>query len=106
MDGGLIGERAMPDTDKFDDVSTAIVASASLPATAPLEDWSNAADAFAVSPSARSFAKVKAASHNLANNLREAGVEISPSRLTKSVGDEYEDAEVNDYIRRRYGSRE
>jgi hypothetical protein len=38
MDGGL-GKHAMPNTNKFDDVYTALAAGVTLADTAPLEDW-------------------------------------------------------------------
>jgi hypothetical protein len=93
--------------DKFSDVNSAIIAaSASLPDLEPLEDWSDAADEFAASPSVHSYAQLTLASRNLSSNLREVGIKVAPDRLAMSADPQKaEDVQVNDYIRRRYGER-
>jgi hypothetical protein len=102
--------------DKFTDVHAAIVASASLPDAAPLEDWVNTADAFAADPDLHNFEQLKAASRGLANAVRRSvGVDVSPDRLTRAADSEIvpdrlsaspEDERIDSYIAHRYGNRE
>jgi hypothetical protein len=61
-----------------------------------------------ISPSARNVARLTLASRNLANNLQDAGIEVSPERLVALVEGAtapFEDQQVDDYVRSRYGSR-
>jgi len=51
---------------------------------APVENWSNAAQAFGVSPTARNVARLSLASRNLSNNLRDVGINVSADDLTKA----------------------
>ncbi|MGZ5141620.1 MAG: hypothetical protein ACXWCX_27815 [Burkholderiales bacterium] len=99
--------------NKFSDVNAAIVASASLPDAAPLEDWSNTADAFAADPSMDNFSAVKAASRKLAHAVRSVGVDITPDRLARAADSDFvpdrastpENERVDAYIARRYPGR-
>jgi hypothetical protein len=53
--------------------------------TNPLNDWNNATEAFRVSPVPRNLARVSIASRNLANNLGDVGINLSPENLIRSV---------------------
>jgi hypothetical protein len=104
--------------DKFEDVHSAIVASASLPDAAPLEVWANVADAFAANPSVDNFAQLKMASRSLANSVRSTGIDVAPDRLMRAADIEVvpdrlsadanspEDGRINGYIANRYPGRQ
>ena len=49
--------------------------------TNPLNDWSNASQAFEVSPVPRNLARLSIASRNLSNNLSDVGITIAPEHL-------------------------
>ena len=51
----------------------------------PLNDWSNAAQAFQVSPVPRNLARLSIASRNLSTNFGDMGITISPENLIRSM---------------------
>jgi hypothetical protein len=54
----------------------------------PVKDWEDAVRVFSQSKGAersRGFAKLNIASRNLANNLRDAGINVSPGELLRSI---------------------
>ena len=51
----------------------------------PLEDWSNAAQELQISPTARNVARATIASRNLANNLKDADITVTPNDLLRSL---------------------
>jgi hypothetical protein len=51
----------------------------------PLNDWSNAAEAFQVSPVARNMARLSIASRNLSTNFADIGIPVSVENLIRSV---------------------
>lgn len=47
----------------------------------PIKDYEDASQAFQVSPTTRNLARITISARNLANNLRDAGIQVSPDRL-------------------------
>jgi hypothetical protein len=47
----------------------------------PMLDWGRAVKEFETSPTARNTARLAIASRNLSNNLKDAGVDVSPEEL-------------------------
>src|SRR4029077_15140918 len=51
----------------------------------PVEDFSKAAQAVEVSPTARNLSRLTIASRNLSNNLKDADIHIAPNDIMKSL---------------------
>jgi hypothetical protein len=50
-----------------------------------VEDWSKAAEAAEISPTARNISRLTIASRNLSHNLKDAGISVSPNDLLRSL---------------------
>ena len=53
--------------------------------TGPITDWTKVAAGVRANPTPRAFAQASLAARNLANNLKDAGIAISPSDLLRSL---------------------
>jgi hypothetical protein len=62
----------------------------------PVEEFSKAAEAAEISPTARNLSRLTIASRNLSNNLKDADINIAPNELLKSLFGQQKAAADND----------